>query len=867
MLWAGRVCVAIALSAPSGTLAQPLPETIPLDSWGPAGRVEAVARHGNTLYVGGAFSYVGPGTGPFAAFVVDAPSAVAASGFGGSVDTVAALPAGGWIIGGQIRRGSDTLSIARLDADGRIDTGFFVDVFGSLRSLATDGTRLFIGGTLFTVNGMPRTAVAAVDPVTGTLLPWNVTVANSNGTPEVTRLLVHQGVLYAIGRFTALNGVPRSGFAAIDAATGALLSTVLPELTTVDAIAASGDRLYAAGRLANFQSAGVAISIATGLRLPWAIPDALLPVSGLVASPTRVYVSTFASLRALDPESGATIGPPLIANGSIRAMEIGAGILAVSVNRFVGTTTNEVLTFDAGSGLPRSWSVLTDASVTAIAISSDRVAFGGTFKSAGGVARQNVCAIDLRSGRPTAFAPSVDNTVTALAVVGDVLVVGGRFTEVNGAPQWGVAAVSTATGALIPWRPLRDGWVNALAATADRLFIGGEFRVVSGYSRPYLAGIDLSTGGPTAWLPVPDGAVVGLAVANGALLTAGGFTAVAGGPRGGGAAYSLGSDALLPWDPGANFGVSGVAVAGSTIGLVGPFTTLHGEDRQGFGLVSASGAPLPLALPFSTFSARAIASLGSRFFVGGRFVQSNEWRSVFAYSPQSGLLPWNPPLDDNGGPAEVSLLAGFPDLLVVGGSFTRSDTRRLLNLAVFPLPGAGPPTAVRARVTGTLVTLAWAPPVGTAPSSYIVEAGTSVGASNVGRFAVPSTGAAGGLAPGTYYVRVRAVVAGVEGASSSEVILTIPASPAAPAAPDGLGAVVTGGAVSLAWTAAAGNAESYVIEAGTSPGQSNLGVVDTGVLDTTFVANVPPGTYYVRVRARNSFGTGPASNEAVVVVP
>jgi hypothetical protein len=72
--------------------------------------------------------------------------------------------------------------------------------------------------------------------------------------------------------------------------------------------------------------------------------------------------------------------------------------------------------------------------------------------------------------------------------------------------------------------------------------------------------------------------------------------------------------------------------------------------------------------------------------------------------------------------------------------------------------------------------------------------------------------------------------------------------------------------VALAWTAATGNAESYVIEVGTSPGQANLATLDTGVLDTRFSASVGPGRYYVRVRARNGFGVGPASNEVEVVI-
>ena len=73
--------------------------------------------------------------------------------------------------------------------------------------------------------------------------------------------------------------------------------------------------------------------------------------------------------------------------------------------------------------------------------------------------------------------------------------------------------------------------------------------------------------------------------------------------------------------------------------------------------------------------------------------------------------------------------------------------------------------------------------------------------------------------------------------------------------------------VSLGWNAAAGNATTYVIEGGTAPGLSNLGVLPLGSLDTAVAGAVPAGTYYFRTRAANSFGSSAPSNEVVQVVP
>jgi titin len=91
----------------------------------------------------------------------------------------------------------------------------------------------------------------------------------------------------------------------------------------------------------------------------------------------------------------------------------------------------------------------------------------------------------------------------------------------------------------------------------------------------------------------------------------------------------------------------------------------------------------------------------------------------------------------------------------------------------------------------------------------------------------------------------------------------------APGSPSNLAASSAGGSVTLTWTAPGGGdpTTAYVIEAGSAPGLANLATFSTGNSSTIFqAAGVGAGTYYVRVRAANGFGTSGASNEAVLVV-
>jgi hypothetical protein len=90
---------------------------------------------------------------------------------------------------------------------------------------------------------------------------------------------------------------------------------------------------------------------------------------------------------------------------------------------------------------------------------------------------------------------------------------------------------------------------------------------------------------------------------------------------------------------------------------------------------------------------------------------------------------------------------------------------------------------------------------------------------------------------------------------------------ALPAAPQSLTGAVQGSLVSLSWTPpAGGNYVGYVIEAGTTPGGTEV-QLPVGAATTSVSAPLGPGRYYARVRAFNATpAAGPASNEVALTV-
>jgi Domain of unknown function (DUF3472) len=186
----------------------------------------------------------------------------------------------------------------------------------------------------------------------------------------------------------------------------------------------------------------------------------------------------------------------------------------------------------------------------------------------------------------------------------------------------------------------------------------------------------------------------------------------------------------------------------------------------------------------------------------------------------------------------------------------------------------GPPTSLTTSVSGFTVTLNWAAPAGGgAPTSYVIEAGSATGAANLVVFDTGNTQTSFttiGVGLGTYFVRVRARNAAGTSGPSNEVVVIVGGGPGPctgpPGAPSGLTLSINGSIVTLMWSAASGQPTAYVIEAGLSSGTSNLANFQTGNADTTLTVAAPPGTYFVRIRARNACGTSGPSNEIVVIV-
>jgi hypothetical protein len=153
----------------------------------------------------------------------------------------------------------------------------------------------------------------------------------------------------------------------------------------------------------------------------------------------------------------------------------------------------------------------------------------------------------------------------------------------------------------------------------------------------------------------------------------------------------------------------------------------------------------------------------------------------------------------------------------------------------------------------------------------MLQVGTVSGVYNLLTVPLGSTTSVSGSAPpGTYFWRVIGANSAGLGTPSAEASFTLGAACTPPGAPVNFTHTVgPGRVVILSWSAPATGSGpfAYIIEAGTSSGLANILAAPVGGA-TSLSVTASQGTFFVRIRARNSCApTSPPSNEQVIVVP
>ncbi|MDA0160006.1 hypothetical protein OM076_07020 [Solirubrobacter ginsenosidimutans] len=698
----------LALAAPSIAAAEtPLPDTPDAEVWTTDGPVRTIATVGETTYLGGTFSYIGPPTG--AAVSLDgAGHATPLGPVRGQVRVAISDGAGGVYLGGQLQVvGTKTASnLLHVLADGSIDPAFHPPAFSGgggaftqgVRALALSGQSLYVGGDFLHAGAAVRTALAAVDAADGHLLPFAPVFAESGDVASVNALAVDGTLLYAGGEFDHAGGGARQNLALLNAQ-GQLLSGIAgaePD-GTVEALAVQGPHLYVGGQFGKLgASAGAYLrrySLFSDQPDPTWLPAPDGSVWSLAATGSAIYFAGYfthagkgagapragvaavaigdASATAWDPAPSGTLNGLSTARVSSLLVSGGAVYVGGSFTTLGGQPRSDLAAVDPATGAATAWDPSAGGDVSALAATPAGIVAGGSMASFGGVQRRNLAALG-ENGRPTPWRADTDGSVARLLADGDTLFAGGSFLHVNGVGRAHLAALSAVTGTPSSFEPKPDGDVYDLLLTPDHatLYVAGTFATLgqsAAVSRPHLAAVSTTTGDPTAWRPAPDQWVGRMAFApdRSVLYVSGVFGHIgAQSPQ-----LARRSIAALTLDAGVATAFEVVMPVGGIYDLLpladdvyvaGSFTSLGGGKRNGFAAVGLDGIARPFDPHPLTNSGGVLAQTASgSLLIGGSFyglAGATDRTSLAEVDPATGApLPWNP------------RATGIPGMIAVAG--------------------------------------------------------------------------------------------------------------------------------------------------------------------------------------------------------
>jgi len=699
--------------------------------------VGAMARSGNTLYVGGAFSQVGPNTGsgiPLQYGVgVPAPRYAKVNG---EILAAVADGAGGWFIGGNFTAvgGLQRLHVAHILAGGAV-ADWSPDPNDRVHALALSGGTLYVGGQFDSIGGQPRSLIAAVDVATGQVTTWNPGAADVLAEfPVVAALAVRQDTVYVGGNFLSIGGQSHPYLAAVDARSGQALSWAPGPNYRVSAIALSGNVAYVGGRFSTIggqsRRLAAAVDLTSGAatswdphitnraRQYWEPPP---EVMALMVREKTVFVGGLIDSLGAQSRSGA--GSVDVLSGAVTSWDPHpAGGFPYSYVRTLAARGDTIYVggyFSTIQGVPRiclagvnattatptAWDPRPNEEVNALVVDDDFIYAAGNYHTLGPwQVRYNLAAFDLTTGLPTDWNPDPDGLIVyALAVKDGIVYAGGDFRYIGGQARSGIAALDAATGAATSWNPSANGAIGAMVLSGDSVYVGGGFTQIGGQPRRHLAALDLNTGLATNWDPnAGNGADIEAMILEGSVMYVGGSFATMGPEhRGALAVVDVATGALLPWRADLTTGwVNSMVMSRGVLYVAGYFDTIAGEPRTSLAALDpTTGAlakwnPSPVRTPTASYGPPrlyAIAALGSEILVGGEFsaIGGAPRFCLAAVDDSLGMATgWNPHADEI-----VWSLYTSGSTLYVGGKFRTIGGLPTASLAAisFPTPPVPPP--------------------------------------------------------------------------------------------------------------------------------------------------------------------------------
>ncbi len=403
------------------------------------------------------------------------------------------------LIGGGFTsfNGETRFKIARLNADGSLDSGFQSDFFGVTAANLNDVEFLPDGRTLF--------GTVAATTANTTLIRLNADgTTDTSFLSYVTRVAVVRRVLQqpdgkilAAGAFTLANNVRRLSIArfnadgSLDTSFVPYFNNLIPPLPSFSAMALQSDGKILVGttltgsniilkRLNADGSEDTSFSTAfTGSVTDIVVlPNGQILVSGETAGGITKYVTKLNSNGTTDTSFGTATSNQLVYK--ILVQPDGKILVGGIFSSIRGVSRGFIARLNADGTLDSTFNPPTGANnaITGMDLQSDgKIVVGGSFSSLNGISSPYIGRLNANGTTDTSFASSTNGAVFAIKIQPDnKILIGGNMSAVQGAPHNGIARLN-ANGAV-------DNGFNTFANTSvqdiklqsdGKILIGGLF--------------------------------------------------------------------------------------------------------------------------------------------------------------------------------------------------------------------------------------------------------------------------------------------------------------------------------------------------------------------------------------------------------
>lgn len=638
-----------------------------LTNWSPKvyGSVNAMIRHGNTIYLGGYFNQVNDSL---------------------RNHLVAIDVSSGNVIGWNPRIGNTN---------------------GGIETMRLVNDTLYFGGAFSMVSGANRTNAASVNINTGILTNWAPNISNI-----VYALEIDKGFAFIGGFFYNAGGSANRGLAKVDLLTGAILPFNANVVGTVRAIEIVNDKVYFGGE---FNSVGsqtrnniAVVNKVNASLLNWN------PDLGIGFSPTVRAIKQFDSTVYV---GGAFLHGTVAQNGIVRTnlisldtltalptswspnptglvtdINITNSKLSVSGNflSIGGVSRGHLAAIDITTGNVTSFNPIVNGDVYDLIIEDSTLFVGGSFSKVLSQTRNNLSSINLNAGTLNAWNPNCNGPINDMDYSGNELYVGGRFDTINGQRLTSLAELNPITGVPTSWSPpilnitagmpTTIGEVYILKVDGNAAYVSGNFNFSSGQRN--FERFNISSGQTTSgWDLYRGGVIHDILVTDTNVYFAGSFQYMVNLPsnRKFLTAYNKFTKNVINWAPNPSYHVYTIAADNKKMYVGGYFKSIGGVERKNIAAIDAlSGKPTSFNLQVNHFVSDLILK-DSLLYISGYFDSLNGTirNRLGAYNTNlNSITTWNPNVN-----GYINAIEIFNNTVYLGGNFSTVNGQNRQHLA------------------------------------------------------------------------------------------------------------------------------------------------------------------------------------------